>query len=154
MSGNDEWGIWEGIEVEGDYYGIRTLFLYSMPEGMDDPSFLFPGYPHIWYCWQWLDRYGDLSIRNALASGALVSLEIPVGKRANIPVDIMTRCHIMLAIPIDLPEWLKPSDTIRLTSSVDFLSCGIRNRQLWRVAPEDYLNDKLLYAASPGQKRK
>jgi hypothetical protein len=146
-----EWAVWTGIEVEGQYKGFPTLFLFAEPDQPFDDQWLTLR-PHIYICANWLRTMGTGILDRALAH-AIVTVEIELDQLPLLTPEQLERCHLMLVVnlPRFAQEALKPTDTVRLTfapfvtSSYTHPLCSY---------PEDYSQDVLIaLAKTTGQFR-
>lgn len=143
MTDRDSWAQFEGIDVEGRLKGIRTLFIAygAIPEDAET-------YPHIWFQPQWLQSHGYEDIY-PLTQHSLVTLEVSQKMIYAIPDDLMSVCHIVLAIPMPMDvNRLKPSDTVRFDLAPMRVACTPYNTFMHSY-PHEYKDDKPLVERKP-----
>lgn len=152
------WGIWEGKEVEGRLQGVPTLIMYAEPDFDHLVEFsysnLFREYSHIYFASNWLEHYGYPTVKLALKTGAMVTLEITMEQLDKLPKKLRKKCHLMISIPAPF-DWgkIKYTDTIRMDIA-PFLTASFSAGTGFLSIPTDYENDILIHLAREhGQKR-
>lgn len=141
------WAIWEGIEVEGPYVGLNTLFLWARPVDFswDD----YGQYPHIFFCSPWLEQEGFDEVYQALSRTTVVTLEVTRDLLMACPDDLAAHCHLMYVIDLPQAVRLKPSDTVRVTyAQFDTVSLPLLSGV--RSEPGYYAHDVLLATVPSG----
>ncbi len=127
-----------GIEVEGKYKGIKSVFLQLSELYNMDLMILPKGYNHL-YITNDTELTEDLNdIINLLLVYYNITFETTV-----VPDKLSDEVHIMLDIKSDEIWKLKDTDSIKMYSDKNQVkSISIEN--MYNTNPEDFLNDKQL----------
>lgn len=144
----EQWAVWDGVEVEGRLAGVRTLFLWAMPDGFD-PA-IVRDYPHVYFCPAWLDQHGNALIDDALQH-AVVTVELRPDQLPVLTLSQRHRCHLMLTldIPEDVFYALKPTDTVKLEGG-PFRTRSFIVKTGLTSNPTHYQSDRLIAAVQEG----
>lgn len=140
---DDSWLAWEGAEVEGSWFGIRTLFLRRWPGLAPFPTDLLARYEHVYFRSSWVAEHGVWLVKDALATGAMVTVEVVDAQLLQVPEPLRAATRIMLVLHQPHLAWLgllKPDDVVRLDLA-DALNVTVLYKHLHWATPVDYAND-------------
>jgi len=139
---------WLGIECEGRYSGMKTVFIGDISTNMLDT--FVPKYPHIYFCstattqlinndvagrtWEWFLNW-------ILDHNILVTLEVNFADLRNVPAAIRNKVHIMYMYHDSDFDLLKSTDSIKVVHDSYSLHC-ITKYNMQKVTSDGYTNDK------------
>lgn len=142
------WKLWFGIEVEGRYVGVKTIFF--RPQCLDELNKKFAdkkfieecsSYPHCYFNPEFLgNEECHVFIRKMLTLGKFVTLSVTPEIINQLPNDLLEKCHLMLVLPVSVFSKLKKSDTLRIDVG-DFENFTVTKTGLLHTVPSDYDED-------------
>lgn len=129
---------WEGLEVEGRLFGLKTLFVSKiLPEDYRD-------YPHVYLRSNYLKTTHAFAAALLVASGdQIVTLEVDKKTISKVPAYLFEKRNVHFMFCIDAPWYkkLRGHDSIRFDfgfQHVGTISAG----QVLIATPQDYKDDK------------
>lgn len=137
---------WRGIECEGRYTGLETLFIGDITSSILDGH--IPDKPgHIYFCstatsqlmngertWEWFLEW-------ILSCDMIVSLEVDAGELREIPPAIRNKVHIMYMYHDSDFELLKATDSMKVVHDDYQLYC-VTKHNMQKVTSDGYTNDQ------------
>ena len=129
---------WEGIEVEGRLFGLKTLFVSKLlPKNYRD-------YPHVYLRRNYLKTHNAFAAALLIAAGdQIVTLEVDKKTINKVPAYLFEKRNVHFMFCIDAPWYkkLRSHDSIRF--DFEFQKVGtISAGQVLIATPQDYKDDK------------
>lgn len=157
MFGKD---VWQGVEIEGRLYGLKTLFIRNLREDVYEWTISVGTYlyPHVYFTIECIRDAVDKNnkafslIRELLKSNRAVTIEADVNEIDQIPIDIKQEAHIIYRINDSTAKkiftGLKANDTISF-DVLPYRSYQVTLKNMTYVTPDQYLNDSLVPDLEP-----
>ena len=137
---------WRGIECEGRYTGLDTLFIGDITSTLLD-THLPTNLSHIYFCsttttqlidgartWEWFLTL----IQNC---NMIVSLEVNQGDLRKVPAAIRNKVHIMYMYHDNEFDLLKSTDSMKVVHDDYQLYC-VTKHNMQKVTSDGYTNDQ------------
>lgn len=104
--------LWEGIEIEGRLFGMKTLFVGEFPD-LDQLKLAIVKYPHVFFNPAFLRKFGfDIvvwAVSQTYCTVCIESTMLPF-----VPDVVRDKAHLMLTLSVPAAGLLKPTDSVRI----------------------------------------
>ena len=135
---------WRGLEVEGRYSDIMTLFVRELGNGIRVKD--LREYPHYYFTIEYMKQCFENTkeihaIRQILdTTNCAVTIEADSGTLQTIPADLVNRCHIIYRIKDTALQVLKDTDTLSIDAG--WYRCHmIAKMHMQETKPTSYMYD-------------